>query len=53
MTGTDCSGKIRVIGRLAFGVNAFVMFGVLLFDYQCSTTNRADTERWEVSTALV
>jgi hypothetical protein len=30
----NCSEKIRVIGRLAFGVNAFMMFAVLLFDYQ-------------------
>ena len=34
MTGTECSDKIRVIGRLAVGINAFMMFGVLLFDFQ-------------------
>jgi hypothetical protein len=34
MTRTECSDKIRVIGRLAVGINAFMMFGVLLFDFQ-------------------
>ena len=34
-TGTiDCSDKIRGIGRLAVGINAFMMLAVLVFDYQ-------------------
>jgi len=33
-TTVDCSAKVKLMGRLAVGCNAFVAFAVLLFDYQ-------------------